>query len=194
VSEYDPIIVAGGEPGDDLERARDLFAAASRPFLSSPATWLGWAVVLPAAALTTRPVLAALGPGGVLALWSVGILLGGAVELVGMRRGGRRHARTALAGWALSVQGNLSLVAVGLSLALLVGGLGRLLPGVWLLLLGHSFFLLGSLAFPPFRACGLIYQLGGALALLPVGIDPLLVFALATASGNLWMAWSVWRR
>jgi len=99
----------------------------------------------------------------------------------------------ALAGWALNVQGNLSLVAVALSLAMLLVGQGRLLPGIWLLLLGHSFFVLGSLAFPPFRACGLIYQLGGVVALWP-SLDPLLVFAAATAAGNLWMAWSVWRR
>jgi hypothetical protein len=195
MGEYDPLIAAApSDAGDDLERARDLFAAASRPFLVSAWTWLGWALLLPLSALATRPVLAAFGAAGVLALWSLAILVGGAVELLGMRRGSRRHRRTALAGWALSVQGNLSLVAVALSLALLVGGLGRLLPGVWLLLLGHSFFLLGSLAFPPFRGYGLVYQLGGALALLPVGVDPLIVFALATFTGNLWMAWAVWRR
>jgi len=105
----------------------------------------------------------------------------------------RAHRRTALAGWALNIQGNLSLVAVALSLAALVAGQGRLLPGIWLLLLGHSFFLMGSLAFPPFRACGLIYQLGGVVALWPA-LDPLIVFAAATCAGNLWMAWSVWRR
>jgi hypothetical protein len=194
VGEYDPLIA---EPppsaGDDLGRARDLFAAASRPFLVSPWPWLTWAVLLPLAALSTTAVLAGLGAAGVLGLWVVTILLGGAVELAGIRRGGRRHRRTPLGGWALSIQGNLSLVALVLSLALLWADLGRLLPGVWLLLLGHSLFLMGSLAFPPFRACGVIYQLGGLVALWPAGVDPLVAFAAATAAGNLWMGWSVWR-
>ena len=194
VGEYDPLLRAGAGAEEDLERARDLFAAASRPFLSAPWTWLAWSLVLPATALATGPVLSRFGAAGVLALWSAAILAGGAVELAGMRRGSRRHQRTALAGWALSVQGNLSLVAVALSAALLFGGQARLLPGLWLLLLGHSFFLLGSLAFPPFRPYGLIYQLGGLVALWPFGIEPLLVFAAATLVGNLWMAYAVWRQ
>jgi hypothetical protein len=52
--------------------------------------------------------------------------------------------------------------------------------------------MLGGLAFPPFRACGLIYQLGGVIALWPGG-NPLLAFAAATAVGNLWMGIGVWR-
>lgn len=195
VGEYDPLLRAPPSLAeiDDLARTRDLFATASQPFLSWPWTWLAWAIVLPVTALTTRIAIATFGAlvGG-LGLWSLAILLGGVVELVGMRRGSRDHRRTALAGWALNVQGNLSLVAVALSLAALLAGQGRLLPGIWLLLLGHSFFMLGSLAFPPFRACGLIYQLGGVVALWP-SLDPLLVFAAASAAGNLWMAWSVWR-
>src|SRR4029079_1205134 len=107
--------------------------------------------------------------------------------LAGVRRGSRRHRRTPLAGWALSIQGNLSLVAVALSGAALLVGQGRLLPGIWLLILGHSFFLLGRLSFPPFRGYGVIYQVAGALALWPA-LDGLLVFAVATAIGNLWMA------
>ncbi len=193
MGEYDPLLPAAATGSDDLERARDLFAAASRPFLVSPWPWLAWAVLLPLASLATRPVLAGLGPGGVLGLWSATILLGGAVELGGIRRGRRQHGRTPLAGWALTIQGNLSLVALVLSLALLAADRGTLLPGLWLLLLGHSFFLMGSLAFPPFRAYGVLYQLGGALALWPVGIDPFVVFAAVTAGGNLWMAGSVWR-
>ena len=193
MSEYDPLLSAEASAGDDLERARDLFAAASRPFLVSPWPWLGWALLLPAAALATAPVVDSLGALGGLGLWSITILLGGAVELTGIRRGRRRHGRTPLGGWAMSIQGNLSLVAIAFSLALLWADLGKMLPGVWLLLLGHSFFLMGSLAFPPFRAYGLIYQLGGALALWPSGVDPLVVLAVATAAGNLWMAWAVWR-
>jgi hypothetical protein len=193
MGEYDPLLRVAPPASDDLQRARDLFATASRPFLVSPWPWLSWAVLLPAAALGTTPVLAAFGPAGALALWSLTILLGGAVELGGIRRGGRVHGRTPLSGWALSIQGNLSLVALVLSLALLWAEQGKLLPGLWLLLLGHSFFLMGSLAFPPFRLYGVVYQLGGALALWPAGIDPFVVFAATTAAGNLWMAWSVWR-
>lgn len=193
MGEYDPLVPAPSAGEDDLERARDLFAAASRPFLVSPWPWLGWAVLLPAAALLTRPVLAGLGAGGVLALWSLAILLGGAVELTGIRRGRRRHGRSPLGGWALSIQGNLSLVALVLSAALLLADQPQLLPGLWLLILGHSFFLMGSLAFPAFRTYGLLYQVGGFLALWPVAIDPFVVFAVTTAAGNLWMAWSVWR-
>jgi hypothetical protein len=193
MGEYDPIVPVAERASDDLERARDLFAAASRPFLAWPWPWVAWALLLPVSALATMPVLARLGAGGVLALWSVVILLGGAVELAGIRRGRRRHGRTPLGGWAMTIQGNLSLVALALSAALLLGDQGMLLPGLWLLVLGHSFFLMGSLAFPAFRVCGLLYQLGGFLALWPVGIDPFAVFAGATAAGNLWMAWSVWR-
>ena len=58
---------------------------------------------------------------------------------------------------------------------------------------GHSFFLLGGLAFPPFRLYGLLYQAGGAVALWPVGIDPYLVLAAVTAAANLWLAWAVHR-
>jgi len=53
-------------------------------------------VLLPAAALLTKPVLAGLGAAGVLGLWTLTILLGGAVELVGIRRGRRQHGRTPL--------------------------------------------------------------------------------------------------
>ena len=193
MGEYDPIVPVAMAGSDDLERARDLFAAASRPFLVSPWPWVAWALLLPAAALATMPVLAALGAGGVLALWSIVILLGGAVELAGIRRGRRRHGRTPLGGWAMTIQGNLSLVALVLSAALLWADQGKLLPGLWLLVLGHSFYLMGSLAFPAFRVCGLVYQLGGFVALWPAGIDPFVVFAVATAAGNLWMAWAVWR-
>jgi hypothetical protein len=193
VGEYDPLLGRAPSEHDDLERARDLFAAASRPFLASPWPWVGWAMLLPAAALATPGVLAAGGPGAVLGLWSLAILAGGAVELLGIWRGRRRHGSTPLAGWVLNVQGNLSLVALLLSLALLWHDLGRLLPGVWLLLLGHSFFQLGGLAFPPFRAYGLLYQLGGVVALWPVGVDPYLAFAAATLVANAWLALAVHR-
>jgi hypothetical protein len=65
------------------------------------------------------------------------------------------------------------------------------LPGLWLLLLGHSFYTLGGIAFPPFRLYGLLYQAGGIAALWPRGA-PLAVFALTAAAGNLWMSYAVW--
>jgi hypothetical protein len=52
--------------------------------------------------------------------------------------------------------------------------------------------LLGGIAFPPFRAYGLLYQVGGVAALWPGGA-PLPVFALTTAAANLWMSYAVWR-
>jgi hypothetical protein len=92
----------------------------------------------------------------------------------------------------LRVQGNLSLVALTLSALLIWQDLAWALPGLWLLLLGHSFYMLGGLAFEPFRACGLLYQLGGVAALWP-NSSPLGAFAVATAAGNLWMGIGVLR-
>jgi hypothetical protein len=193
MGEYDPLLRARRDEADDLERVRDLFAAAGRPFLASPWPWVAWGVLLPAAALATPAALDLGGPAAVLALWSLTILAGGAVELLGIRRAQRRHPSTPLAGWVLNVQGNLSLVALLLSGALLWSGQGRLLPGLWLLLLGHSFFQLGGVAFPPFRLYGLLYQAGGAMALWPRGVDPYQAFAAFTALANLWLAWAVSR-
>ena len=92
----------------------------------------------------------------------------------------------------LRLQGNLSFVAIALSALLVWQDLAWVLPGLWLLLLGHSFYMLGGLAFPPFRTCGLLYQLGGLVALWPDG-NPLLAFAAATAVGNLWMGIGILR-
>jgi hypothetical protein len=197
-SEYDPLFeraspAAEGDPDDDLDVVRARFAAASRPYLSSPWPWLAWAAALPAAALATPAVYARGGPAAVLFTWSAAILLAGGVEVAGHLRS-RREGRggTALAGWALSVQGNLSLVALVLSALLLWQGLAWALPGLWLLLLGHSLWLLGGLGLPPFRACGLLYQGAGVVALWP-GAPVLEVLAAATAAGNLWIAWALWR-
>jgi hypothetical protein len=120
------------------------------------------------------------------------ILLGGAVEIVGIRRHGSEQTGSTLAAWVLRLQGNLSFVAIALSALLVWQDLAWVLPGLWLLLLGHSFYMLGGLAFPPFRACGLLYQLGGLIALWPDG-NPLLAFAAATAAGNLWMGIGILR-
>jgi hypothetical protein len=171
-------------------------------------------VVLPAAALATPRALARFGPAGTLLTWSAAILLGGAIELTAIRRATKREAaagraddgveglpegqrraepgRSPLATWALRTQGNLSLVALALSLLLLWQDLAWALPGLWLLLLGHSFYLLGGIAFPPFRIYGLLYQLGGIAALWPGGA-PLPLFALTTTAANLWMSYAVWR-
>jgi hypothetical protein len=177
---------------EDLEPVRDLFRAASRPFLQSPVTWLTWAILLPGAALATPFAFRLRGPAGVLFAWSAVILLGGAVEVLAIRRSGRKEAGSTLAAWVLRLQGNLSFVALALSALLVWQDLAWALPGLWLLLLGHSFYMLGGLAFPPFRACGLLFQLGGLIALWPGG-NPLLAFAAATALGNLWMGIGVWR-
>ncbi|HEY0515290.1 MAG TPA: hypothetical protein VGH73_25555 [Thermoanaerobaculia bacterium] len=120
------------------------------------------------------------------------ILLGGAVELLAIRRSGGTLGSGTLAAWVLRLQGNLSFVAIVLSALLVWQDLAWALPGLWLLLLGHSFYMLGGIAFEPFRIAGLIYQLGGVIALWPGG-SPLLAFALATAAGNLWMGIGVWR-
>jgi hypothetical protein len=171
---------------------RELFGAASRPYLSSPMPWLAWATLLPAAALLTERAARAGGYAGVLALWSGAILLGGGLEIGFLYRNRRRLGASTLGSWAMTLQGNLSLVAVALSIALVAAEEARLLPGLWLLLLGHSLFTLGGLAFPPQRTAGVVYQVGGAAALLP-GLPELLLFAAATALGNLWIAIGVVR-
>ncbi|HLF56373.1 MAG TPA: hypothetical protein VI942_05960 [Thermoanaerobaculia bacterium] len=194
MSEYDPVF-GPRDPGvgnADLDAARALFAAASRPYLSSPVPWLSWAVLLPAAALATGAAARAGSYVGVLGLWSAAILVGGGVEAFFLYRNRRRLGGSSLGSWAMTLQGNLSLVAVALSAALVAADLARLLPGLWLLLLGHSLFALGGLAFRPQRTAGIVYQVGGAIALLP-GLPALVVFAAATALGNLWIAIGVAR-
>jgi hypothetical protein len=221
-SEYEPLFAERRTASADLATVQELFKAASGPYLRSFWSWLAWAVVLPAAALVTPLALSRLGPSGTLLTWSAAILIGGAIEMAAIRGAARRDAaaaapaaagdadaaegwaapaeepgraaagRSPLATWALRTQGNLSLVALVLSLLLLWQDLAWALPGLWLLLLGHSFYLLGGIAFRPFRAYGLLYQLGGVAALWPGGA-PLPVFALTTAAGNLWISYAVWR-
>lgn len=191
-SEYEPLFDPAPTGADDLEPVRDHFRAASRPFLRSPWSWFTWAALLPAAALATPLALRLGGPSAVLFAWSGVILLGGAVEMLAIRRSGREGGGGTLAAWVLRLQGNLSLVALVLSVLLVWQDLAWALPGLWLLLLGHSFYMLGGLAFSPLRTCGILYQLGGLAALWPGG-SPLAVFALATAAGNLWMGIGVWR-
>lgn len=206
MSEYDPVFGAGGPDDDDpvsgpaaSEAAvRRAFEDAARGFLSSPWPWIAWALALPAAALLTPAAFERAGFSGVLFTWSGAILLAGLVEGAAMLRRGalRRSGRGTLARWALSSQGNLSLVGLALSVALLWTGQADLLAPLWLFLLGHSFFSLGGLAFRPMRTAGVIYQVGGILQLLPAP-EPwpeLGAFAMATLLGNLWVAWGIQRR
>ena len=194
-SEYDAIFEPDGSPeteADESAVAR-AFVTASKPYLSTPWSWFAWALVLPAAALAT-PTAATLGRElGVAILWTIAIVVGGAIEGFFLLRNRSRARRSRWSSWAMALQGNLSLVAVALSAALLWLGAADLLPGLWLLLLGHSFFALGGLAFRPMRAAGIFYQLGGVAALIPGG-RPLFAFAIATALGNLWIGLGVWRR
>lgn len=194
-SEYDAVFGEGrvADTDSDLEQARRHFAAASRPYLSSPVPWLAWAIVLPGAALATDPVADRRGPAGVLALWSLAILLGGAVEAGYLLRARRRLGTSPLGAWTMTVQGNLSLIAVALSVVLLALDRPRLLPGLWLLLLGHSLFAFGGLGFRPLRTAGIVYQLAGAIALVP-GVPEMAALALATGLGNLRVALGLYGR
>lgn len=195
-SEYDPVFgrQAGAAETGDLESVQETFERAAGPYLSSPLPWLVWGIALPGAAMATRRVFAASGARGVLLLWSLTILAAGTVEAaVYARRRRRQQTRSTLARWALRSQGNLSLVAVILSVALLAAGEGRLLPSVWLMLLGHSLYGLGGLASRPLKRCGLIYQAGGLAALFAIANSDL-VFALTTFVGNLSVAFQLWRR
>jgi hypothetical protein len=193
VTEYDPLFASSRAGADDLEPVRERFRAASRPFLQNPISWFAWSALLPGAALATPLAFRLAGPSGVLFTWSGVILLGGAIEFLGIRgRSVQSIPAGTLAAWVLRLQGNLSLIALALSVLLVWQDLAWALPGLWLLLLGHSFYMLGGLSFEPMRVCGLIYQVGGVAALWPDGY-PLEVFALATAAGNLWMGLAVWR-
>lgn len=190
-SEYDPLRSRPllSSEASDLDRVKALFAAASSGYLSSPVPWLVWAIVLPGAALATPRVAASADPGwlAVLLLWSVAILVGGSVEGLAMRRARRRAPHSEISGWVFKAQGNLSLIAIALTAVVMVNEAYRYLPGIWLLLTGHSFFALGGLASPALRRSGLVYQLGGLVALLP-WFDSLIVFAVTTAAANLAVA------
>jgi len=193
VSLYDPMFPEpSSHDSGDLDRVRLEFRRASRPFLGSSVTWVAWAVALPAAALITAR-LPTDAYATTLFVWSGAILAGSLFEGVTIYRRAHRYAPTPLGSWALRSQGNLSLVAIALSILLIWHGVSWALPGLWLLLLGHSLYLLGGLAFAPFRVSGIAYQVGGILALAPFGYS-LQTFAATTAAANLWMAWAVHRR
>jgi hypothetical protein len=189
-SEYDPLFGRSDAPRvDDLDAVRALFARAAGPFTRSPWSWWTWAVLLPAVAILTRPLLDRYGPPGAVIGWCSAILVGGAVEMWVVRAAAGEQ-RTTLATWVLRSQANLSFVAVALSGLLIWLDRFEALPGVWLLVLGHSFLVLGGLAFRPFRRAGWIYQLAGLGALWP-GQNGLLWFAVATGVGNLALGFAV---
>lgn len=182
-SDYEPLFARSRSTVDDLDAVRTLFAGAAAPFTRSPWSWFTWAVLLPLAALATAPVFGRYGASGTILVWCSIILVGGLVEMWVVRAGGAVE-RTTLADWVLRSQANLSFVAVVLSAVLIWYDRLAALPGLWLLILGHSFLVLGGLAFRPFRRAGWIYQLAGLAALWP-GQDGLLWLAAATALGNL---------
>jgi hypothetical protein len=194
-SEYDELF---GDPAEEERSAaeaaavRRAFRDAASPYISAPLPWFAWGVILPAAALATPLASSFAREAGVTILWSVAILIGGAIEGVAILRQQRRRGRSSLGAWAMRAQGNLSLVAVALSGLLLWIDGARFLPGLWLLLLGHNFFALGGLAFPPMRIAGFLYQAGGVAALVP-GFQPLWAMAAATALGNVWIGWGIVR-
>ena len=195
-SEYEPFFAGDADETltggpSDLEGVQGRFQAAVAPYLRSPVPWLVWSLVLPAAAKLHHLVLARGGLRGAVLLWSIAILAGGLVEGATLVKT-RRKRPSPLVAWVLRMQGNLSLAAVALSLLLLWWGRPEALPGVWLLLVGHSFYVLGGLAFGPFRLYGLALQVGGLLALWP-GWDPLDIFAGTLGAANFWMAYKVWR-
>ncbi len=199
-SEYDPLRLRPPLSGDpsDLARVEELFQGASSRYLHSPWPWFSWAVILPMAAWLTARVATGAGPLAVLFLWSAAILLGGAVEGVVLARA-RRRAEAAgvgkpseLARWVFRSQGNVSVLAVVLTAALALRGVYQFLPGVWLLLIGHSLFSIGGLASPALRRAGLLYQVGGALSLLPFW-NGLIVFAVTTALANASVGWALVR-
>jgi len=189
MSLYDPMFSRAERDDGDLDAARKLFAAASRPYLRSPWSWFAWALLLPLAALAT-PFAASRGVIAVLGLWSGVVVVGGIVEVAAIF--GKREASTGLAAWVLRGQGNLSLVATALSVLLVVVDRAWALPAVWLLLLGHSLGFVGGLASSALRRAGAIYQVAGFLALV-APLRPLWLLAAATFAGNLLIGWTLWR-
>ena len=194
-SEYDPFIAPSTSQLDssNLETVRALFLEASMPYLSSPLPWFTWSMILPGAALLTPFIADRYSWLGVMLLWSLAIILGGVFEISAIRGASVETGSTPLASWAFGVQANLSLVAIAFSLFLLWQQAAWALPGLWLLVLGHSFVSLGGVSFVGLRQTGLLYQLGGLVALWPRG-RPLLILALTTFVANLWMAIAVSRR
>jgi hypothetical protein len=195
MSEYDaipPRIPLSTEPSD-LDRVQARFEEASVGYLRSPWSWWSWSLILPIAALVGRAIYPVAGARAVLFIWSFFILCGGLVEGAILLTGSSMAARTPLAGWVLRTQGNLSLVAVALSALLIWQNLATFVPALWLLLVGHSFYVIGKLSFPPLRTAGLIFQGGGVAALVPA-VDSLAVFAVCAFAGCFWIGLGVLRR
>ena len=82
---------------------------------------------------------------------------------------------------------------MALSVVLVWKGLHGFLPAVWMLLVGHSFFVIGKLSFGPMRTAGLLLQAGGILALVPA-LDGFVVFAVCAFAACFWIGLGVRRR
>lgn len=192
-TEYDPL--RAREPlssgASDLDRVEAIFARAATGYLRSPWPWLCWALVLPLAALETTAAAAAGGPLAVLLLWSVAILLAGAVEGVTLWRSRGSVVSSDVTRWVFRGQANLSVIAIALTAGLAWQEAYELIPAVWLLLIGHSLFAVGGLAASALRRGGLLYQLGGAVSLV-AQLDSLVIFATTTAVANCVIAGSLW--
>ena len=186
MSEYDPVFRrATPHESAELDRVRASFRAAARPYVRAPWSWLAWGLVLPTAALATPRVAALWDIPGAFGLWTAAIVLAGVIEMWAIRRGG--GGRSPLAVWAMRSQANLSLIGVALSLVLAWERAAWALPGLWLLILGHSFVSLGGLSFTALKRYGAVYQLGGLTALI-LARSSLEVFAVTTAVANLGLA------
>ncbi len=194
-SEYDPLRPRHPLSGEasDLDKVQTLFAGAASGYLSSPWPWVCWAIVLPVAGVMTAEVAGVGGALAVLLLWSLAILFGGAFEALAMRRSRRAAVRSDITRWVFRGQGNLSLIAIVLTAALVWQRMYDFLPAVWLLLIGHSFFAVGGLASSALRRGGLLYQLGGVVSLLP-WFESLAAFAVTTAVANGTIAMSLFLR
>lgn len=195
MSEYDPIVPRRELSAErsDLEQVRALFEGSAERFLRSPWSWIVWAVIVGVTALVTRAIQDLVGPWVIVVVWSTAILVGGVAEAVLYAKSGQELRPSELGRWVLRSQGNLSMVGIAVSVFLIWRGEAGALPGVWLLVLGHSFYSHAGLGFAAFRQAGAAYQLGGVIALTP-WVDPLLALAASVAAGNLWLAAAIWRR
>ncbi len=185
MKEYEPIFFTrkskdSKEIRDDLSIVQHLFKNAAQPFLSTPWGWLGWSIILPSSLLLTPVVNLKSGLRGIILLWSFSVLLGGIIEITAIRNSRYKNISN-LSGWAYSIQGNLSLVGLALT-SLLIFSSPRIIPSLWLLIIGHSFYSLGSLADNILKYVGIYYQVMGIFTIFT---HPLYISAFAFFSANI---------